>query len=64
MNKKGFISMYLVYSFFLIFIIMMFTVLVSNNYKRRFLNTLKSDIKESVKVQKIEEDAIIDPLMP
>ena len=43
--NKGFASMYIVYSFFLIFIIMMLSVLMINNYKNNFLNTLKEDIK-------------------
>ncbi len=46
--KKGFASMYMVYSFFLIFIIMMLSVLMINNYKKTFLNTLKNDIKEEL----------------
>ena len=33
MNKKGFAAMYMVYSLFLIFILMMLTVLLINNYK-------------------------------
>lgn len=46
--KKGFASMYLVYSFFLIFIVMMLSVLMINNYKKKFLNTLKTDIKKEL----------------
>lgn len=45
MKKSGFASMYMVYSFFLIFILMMLTTLAVNTYKQRFLNTLKNDIK-------------------
>ena len=43
--KKGFASMYLVYSFFLDFIVLLLTTLTINNYKTHFLNTLKKDIK-------------------
>ena len=49
MNKKGFAAMYMVYSLFLIFILMMLTVLLINNYKASFLNALKNDIKEDLK---------------
>lgn len=45
MRKSGFASMYMVYSFFLVFILMMLTTLTVNIYKQRFLNTLKNDIK-------------------
>lgn len=54
MNKKGFTAMYMVYSLFLIFILMMLTVLLINNYKSNFLNRLKEDIKEELRNQKIE----------
>ncbi len=57
--KKGFASMYIVYSFFLVFIMMMLTVLMVNNYKSNFLNTLKSDIKinlDNYKLEVIEEN--------
>ena len=47
--KKGFASIYIVYSFFLIFIVMMLSVLMINNYKKSFLNVLKNDIKEDLK---------------
>lgn len=48
MKKNGFASMYMVYSFFLVFIIMMLSVLMINNYKKTFLNALKEDIKEEI----------------
>lgn len=48
-NQKGFASMCLVYSFFLIFILMMMTTLMVNNYKRNFLNILKNDVKDELK---------------
>lgn len=54
MNKKGFAAMYMVYSLFLIFILMMLTVLLINNYKSNFLNILKNDIKEELKDQNLE----------
>lgn len=54
MNKKGFASIYMVYSFFLIFITMMLSVLMINQYKRNLLNTLKNDIKEELKELKVE----------
>ena len=47
--KKGFAAMYLVYSFFLVFIIMMLSVLMINNYKKNFLDTLKDDVKNELK---------------
>ena len=43
--KKGFLSIYVVYTFFIVFIIMMITTLVITNYKKDFLDTLKEDIK-------------------
>ena len=52
--KKGFASMYMVYSFFLIFIMMMLSVLMINNYKRNFLERLKTDIKEELKEYHLE----------
>ena len=54
MNKKGFAAMYMVYSLFLIFILMMLTVMLVHNYKSHFLNMLKNDIKEELKVQNLE----------
>ncbi|MCM1053785.1 MAG: hypothetical protein NC483_07430 [Ruminococcus sp.] len=49
MKKKGFASMFMVYSFFLIFILMMGTALMINTYKKNFLNALKNDIKLDLK---------------
>lgn len=48
MRKQGFASMYMVYSFFLVFIIMMLSVMMINNYKKTFLNALKNDIKDEL----------------
>ena len=48
MGKKGFASMFMIYSFFLIFIVMMLSVLMINNYKKNFLNSLKDDIKSEL----------------
>lgn len=53
--KKGFAAIYMVYSFFLVFIIMLLSVFMINNYKSRFLNTLKEDIKEEIKNYHIEK---------
>lgn len=52
--KKGFASMYMVYSLFLVFILMMLTVLLVNNYKTNFLNILKTDIKEELRGYDLE----------
>lgn len=46
--------MYLVYSFFLVFILMMLTTLTVNTYKQRFLNTLKNDIKSELQNYQLE----------
>ncbi len=54
MKKRGFASMYMVYSFFLVFILMMLTTLAVNTYKQRFLNALKNDIKLELKDYHIE----------
>lgn len=54
MKRQGFAAIYMVYSFFLVFILMMLTVLMVNTYKQRFLNTLKNDIKEEVQGYHIE----------
>lgn len=61
MKKRGFASMYMVYSFFLVFIIMMLSVLMINNYKKTFLNALKNDIKEELinyhlEIKELEEE--------
>ncbi len=61
MKKKGFASMYLVYSFFLVFIIMMLSVLLINSYKRSFLNALKNDIKEEI--QKFHIDVLDNSIL-
>ena len=54
MDKKGFTAMYMIYSLFLVFILMMLTVLLINNYKSNFLNILKTDIKEDLKERNLE----------
>ena len=54
LKKRGFASMYMVYSFFLVFILMMLTTLAVNTYKQRFLNALKNDIKLELKDYRIE----------
>ena len=54
MNKSGFTAMYMVYSLFLVFILMMLTVLLVNNYKSNFLNILKTDIKDDLKERNLE----------
>lgn len=54
MKNKGFGSMYLIYSFFLVFVIVMLSVLMINNYKKHFLDVLKNDIKEELQNYKLE----------
>lgn len=54
MKKRGFASMYMVYSFFVVFILMMLTTLMVNTYKQRFLNALKNDIKIKLQDYHIE----------
>ena len=46
--------MYMMYSLFLVFILMMLTVLLVNNYKTNFLNILKTDIKEELRGYDLE----------
>ncbi len=46
--------MYMVYSFFVVFILMMLTTLMVNTYKQRFLNALKNDIKIKLQDYHIE----------
>ncbi len=53
--KKGFASMYMIYSFFLIFIVMMLSVLMINSYKSNFLNKLKNDIKTELNLYELEQ---------
>jgi len=71
MNKKGFAAIYLVYSFFLVFIIMMLSVLMVNTYKKNFLNALKNEIKENVKNYQLKdfitndiENELVDTQLP
>lgn len=54
MKNKGFGSMYLIYSFFLVFVIVMLSVLMINNYKKHFLDVLKNDIKAELQNYKLE----------
>ena len=54
MKKRGFASMYMVYSFFVVFILMMLTTLMVNTYKQRFLNAFKNDIKIKLQDYHIE----------
>jgi len=54
LKKRGFASMYMVYSFFVVFILMMLTTLMVNTYKQRFLNALKNDIKIKLQDYHIE----------
>lgn len=60
LKKNGFASMYMVYSFFIIFILMMLTTLAVNTYKQRFLNTLKNDIKEEIQSYQLDVPTSID----
>lgn len=60
MKKQGFASMYMVYSFFIIFILMMLTTLAVNTYKQRFLNALKNDIKSELQSYQLEVSTTID----
>lgn len=48
MKKNGFAAMYMVYSFFLVFSIIILSIIMLNNYRRVFLNALKNDIKEEL----------------
>ncbi len=53
MKNKGFASIYIIYSFFLIFMITLATVLMVNNYQKKFLNILKNEIKEELQTKNI-----------
>ena len=46
--------MYMVYSLFLVFILMMLTVFLVKNNNSNFLNILKVDIKEDLKERNLE----------
>ena len=59
--RKGFAAIYMVYSFFLIFIVMLLSVFMINNYKRRFLNSLKEDIKNEVSSYHLEIKTLPEP---
>ncbi|MDE5539351.1 MAG: hypothetical protein K2J20_02570, partial [Bacilli bacterium] len=63
MKKQGFASMYMVYSFFIIFIMMMLTVLMTNNYKKLFLNSYKNDIKEELQNYHLETKEDLSPII-
>lgn len=54
MNKRGFASMYMVYSFFLIFITMLLSVLLIQGYKKSFLAKLKIDAMEEMQMYHLE----------
>lgn len=54
MNKRGFASMYMVYSFFLIFITMLLSVLLIQGYKKNFLTRLKMDAMEEMQMYHLE----------
>ena len=56
--------MYLVYSFFLIFIVVMLSVLLINNYKHQFLQIIKNDIKEELNYHKLDKVVIEDAENP
>ncbi len=56
MKKEGFATMYLVYSFFLVFIIIMLSVMTINGYKKNLLNVLKNDIKNEIETYHLEEN--------
>lgn len=64
MKNKGFASMYLVYSFFLVFIVVMLSVLLVNNYKNHFLQIIKNDIKEEVNNHKLDKVVVEDAENP
>ncbi len=51
MKKKGFIATSLIYSFFLVFLILMTGILVSSVNKRMLVNSLKKDIRVSLESQ-------------
>lgn len=56
--------MYLVYSFFLVFIVVMLSVLLVNNYKNHFLQIIKNDIKEEVNNHKLDKVVVEDAENP
>lgn len=56
--------MYLVYSFFLVFIVVMLSVLLINNYKHQFLQIIKNDIKEELNYHKLDKVIIEDAENP
>ena len=52
MQKKGFIATSLIYSFFLVFLILMSTILARAANNRILLNAIKGDIREELDNQK------------
>lgn len=56
--------MYLVYSFFLVFIVVMLSVLLVNNYKHQFLQIIKNDIKEELNYHKLDKVVVEDAENP
>lgn len=50
LNKKGFMSMSLVYSFFIVFIAIIISLLVGYSKNNALLNNIKDDIKSDINV--------------
>ena len=51
MNNKGFISVTVIYSFFLVFLSLMVLIIASTATNRNSLNKMKDTIKEDIKKQ-------------
>lgn len=60
MNKKGFATMYTIYSLFIVIILVMLTNIFINTYKVNFLNTLKSDIKMELENYSLENKSVLN----
>lgn len=60
MNKKGFATMYTIYSLFIVIILVMLTNIFINTYKVNFLNTLKSDIKTELENYSLENKSVLN----
>lgn len=62
-NKKGFVSMTLVYTFLILFLFLMLSVLNSYSFKNKYLEAIENKIKDDINISELSKSKLISEII-
>lgn len=62
-NKKGFVSMTLVYTFLILFLFLMLSVLNSYSFKNKYLEAIDNKIKDDINISELSKNKLLSEII-